>query len=208
MRCAGSQFDDVGQGSDLFARSRSHQMKLYGQAVTPWLLCVGLGPAHCPQEGPRRIKMRGLSREEPSFELADELLFLSCLLRLGKTIGVAVRNQLGGQRAPGTKKEKRHLFQTGLALRRQKPRPPFGARKVFAGEGELLEIILEQQPCALRIGARREAVQQLLAFAHGGFGVGQFPAQVSERTIGLGENRMMRVVPGRLSGPRTVAVSQ
>ena len=89
----------------------------------------------------------------------------------------------------------------------QQPRPPVRVGKILAREREFFEIILQQQPRALRIGAGRETAQDVLALVDGRLRVGQFAAQIGERAVGLRQHLVVRVVFRRARRPRAVPVS-
>ena len=129
------------------------------------------------------------------------------LLDLSESIRIGVGDQFRRERAPGSQKENGQFLDPVFALGVQQARPPFLARKIFSRQREFLEIIFQQQPGPLGIQASREHPQQILALSHRAFGIGQFPPQISQRTIRLRQYSMVRVVLGRLCRARAVAVS-
>src|ERR1035441_3327273 len=143
MRRPRRQLDDVCQRAHLLARARAKQVKLNGQAVSRWLLLIELRPANRAQEGAGGIEVRGLGREEPRFQLPDELLLLRRTLDLGEAVQVGVSAQLRRQRTLRPQKQEGQLFEPPLSLRRQQPRPPVRAWEVLARERKLLEVILQ-----------------------------------------------------------------
>src|SRR6185436_20322015 len=97
-----------------------------------------------------RIQMDRLRREEPALEFAHEPLFLLGFLDFRKATQVRMRRQLGGWRSMRPKEEKCELLESRAALGGKQTRPPVCRRKIFARKRQFLEIILEQQPRALR----------------------------------------------------------
>ena len=206
MRGADDQVNQLPQRARLFAGARAQQKKLHGQAVTRRLLVVRLHAANDAQRGARRVEQRQGGRRQPVFEFLDEILFLLGLLGPGKTVGAGMHLQFGRHGTFGAEKQKREFLQARLALGVQQARPPVRVGEIAARERQFFKIILERQPRALRIGARRERFQQLLAPADGFLRVGEFPAQIGKRAVGLRQHFVVRVVLRR-ARPRTVAVS-
>ena len=207
VRGADDEVNHLAQRARLFARARARQKKLHGQAVARRLFLVRLHAADDAQRGARRVEQRQRGRREPVFQFLDKLLFLLGLLGLGKTVEAGVRLQFRRHGTLGAQKQKRQFLQARLALGVQQARPPVRVGKIPARERELFEIILEQQPRALRIGAGRETVQNVLALGDGGLGIGQFAAQIGERAVGLRQHLVVRVVFRRARRARAVSVS-
>ena len=203
VRGADDEVNQLPQRARLFAGARAQQKKLHGQAVTRRLLVVRLHAADDAQRGARGVEQRQGGRREPVFEFLDEVLFLLGFLGLGKTVGAGMRLQFGRHGTFGAEKQKREFLQPRLALGIQQPRPPVRVGKIAARERQFFKIILEQQPRALRIRARRKTVQDVLAPADGRLRVGEFPAQISERAVGLRQHFVVRVV-FRRARPRPV----
>ena len=208
VRRARRQLDDLSQLLHLLARARAQQVQLDSHAVARRLFLIGLWPANRPQERARRIEVRGFGREEPRLQLADKLLLLRGVLHLGEPVEVGVSAQLRRQRPLRPQKKERHLLQPPPALRRQQPRPPIRAWKILARERELLEVVLQQQPRPLGIRASGEAPQQLLPLSDDGLRVGQFPAQIGQSPVGLGQHGIMRIVLRRLRRGRPASISE
>jgi hypothetical protein len=151
-----------------FRRCAGATKKLHGEAVARRLLVVRLHAADDAQRGARRVEQRQRGRRQPVFQFLDEAHFLLGLLGPGKTVGAGVHLQFGRHGTFGAQKQKRQFLQARLALGVQQARPPVGVGKIAARERQLFKIILERQPRALRIGARRENFQDVLAPADGG----------------------------------------
>src|SRR5258706_16250690 len=88
VRGARGQFDHFPGAFDFLASARTAEMKTDGQTMTRWILRIRLRMAKHPQRGARRIKVRGLRREEPLFEVLYDFLLLGSLLNLRKTIEI------------------------------------------------------------------------------------------------------------------------
>ena len=86
-------------------------MKLNAKTVTGREFGIRFGLANHPQRRPWGIEVRELGREEPFFQLFDDLLFLRRLLDLGKAVEVCVARQLGWHGALGAQKEKCQFFE-------------------------------------------------------------------------------------------------
>ena len=142
-----------------------------------------------------------------SFQLLHQPQFLLGLLGAGEPVGAGVRLQFRRHGTLGAQKQKRQFFQPRLAGGGEHLRPPVGRGEIAARERELLKIILQRQPRALRIRARGERAQDFLAPADGGLGVGQLAAQVGEGAAGLRQNLVVRVVFVRAAARRPVPVS-
>src|SRR4051794_14366019 len=100
--------------------------------------------------------------------MLDDLLLLRGLFDLGKAVEACIRRKLGRHRALCTKKKECQLFKARLTLGGKDARPPIGIGEILAGESMFLEIIFEEQPGALGIGAGGEAVEEFFAFVYSG----------------------------------------
>jgi hypothetical protein len=129
----------------------------------------GFSRANDTERGARRIQVQLLRRQQPFLQLSDEFLLLLGGLDFGEAFQVRMRNQLRGQRSVVLQEQQRGFLQPCLAGGGEHARPPGCAWKVFPGQGELLEIILQEQEGPLRIRAIREDVQQLRSLGHGRF---------------------------------------
>jgi hypothetical protein len=134
-------------------------------------------------------------REQPALEVADQLLVPLGLLLLREAFEVGVTEKFVGKGAIGAKKEMRGLLESGLAVRVHQARPPVIPWEIPSGEGEFLEVILEQKPGALRISAGGELIQKFGAFRNGGFGIGEFASQVRLRAVRAAQHVVMGIVP-------------
>ena len=104
-------------------------------------------------------------REEPAFEVLDEVLLALGGLGLGEALVVRVRGQFSGRRAAGLEEQEGKQFQAGLAVRREHLRPPISVGEIAPGQREPLEVIFQQEPAALGVGADGELLQDLVALA-------------------------------------------
>jgi hypothetical protein len=144
-----------------------------------------LWAANDTEGGTWGIQVGGFRGKEPVLEMMNELLLLGSLFNLSETFEVGVSGKLRRDRAFATEEEEREFLEPGFAVGGQKTRPPIGVGEIFARERQFLEIIFEQQPCALRVGAGGEDSEEFLALGDGGFGVGQFASEVRKGSVGF-----------------------
>ena len=140
--------------------------------------------------------MRVVGGEEPVLQLLDEAGFLFGLLDGRELFEVGVLEQFGRQGPIVAQEQHGHFFQTGLAGRGLHPRPPFRLTEVLAAQGELLQIVVQQQEGPLGIHAGGEELQHVLPLGDLLLGVGQLAAQVREGAVGRVEHLVVRVVFG------------
>ena len=197
VRGADDEVNHVVQRARFFAGARARQEKLHREPVARRLLLVRLQAADDAERGARRVEQRQRGRREPVFQLLDQLAFLLGLLGPGKTVEARMRLEFRRHGTFGAQKKKCQLLQPRLALRRQQPRPPVRVGKIPARERELLKIILQRQPRALRIGTGRENPQNILALVDGGLGIGQLAAQIGKRAVSFRQHLVVRVIFGR-----------
>src|SRR5690349_17500076 len=112
--------------------------------------------------------MHGPRRKEPVFQFLDEFLFLLGFLDSGEPSKVRVRREFGRRRTMRAEKQKGQFLQAIAALGGEQAGPPVGGGKILSGERKFFEIILEQEPGALRIGAHGEGTEKFLASGNGG----------------------------------------
>ena len=148
------------------------------------------------QQGARRVQVDRRRREQPVFQLLQQVLLVFGVLLFGEAFEIGVRLQFGRQRPARPQKQVGHLLQPSRPLRGHQPWPPLLRGEILAGKGKFFEVVLHQQPGPLAVGAGCEHFQNLLALGDPGFRLRQFAAQIGQRAIGLGENRVMRVVLG------------
>src|SRR6185369_18087841 len=113
----------------------TYQMKPDDEAMAGGPFLIGLRFANDAQGRARSVEMRRLGREQPGFQLLDQVLFLRGLFDLGEAVEIRVSGKLGRQRSFGAKKQERQFVQAASALRAQQTRPPIGPWKVFARKG-------------------------------------------------------------------------
>ncbi len=193
VRGADDEVNEFAQRARLLAGARTRQQELHGQPVMRRFI-IRLRLADDAERGARRVEQGQGGRRKPVLQFLHELLFLLDFLGPGKAVEAGVRLQFRRDGAFGAEEKKRELFQARLAGRVQQARPPVRVGEILAREQQLLEIILQQQPRALRIRAGREAAQHLLALVDGGLGIGKFAAQVRERAVGLRQHLVVGVV--------------
>ena len=200
VRRARRQLDDFGDRPDLLASAGTEEVQPDLERVQRGMIRRGLRGAQDPQRRAGSFEVRQRRREKPVFQFLKFFLFLFGLLQFGEAGDVGVGRQFDGQGAVGPQEQDGHLLEAGLPLRRHQTRPPVRPAKVFSRKGKLLEIILQQQPAALGIGAGGKDPQELLAFGDARPGVGKLAAQTREGTVGLGKNGMMSLVFSRPAG--------
>ena len=183
VRGARCEVDDFSGRFEFFAGARAEEVKLNFEGVKGGLIFERNDFATDAHAGARGIEMRLGARKQPFFELLDEFLFLLGLFDFREAFEVRVRHQFGRERTIVAEEKKSGFFETFLAARIHQTRPPGLSRKIFAGERELFEIIFEQQPGALRIGATREEIEEIGAFGDGLFSIRKFAAQIGEGAI-------------------------
>ena len=116
----------------------------------------GWGLANDAQCGARRIQQWQRRGGESQFSSSwTSLHFLLGLLGPGKTVEAGVRLQFRRHGTLGAQEQERQFLQARLALGVQQARPPVRIGKIPARKRKFFEIILQHQPRALRIGARR-----------------------------------------------------
>ncbi len=179
VRGAGVEVNQVSQRFLLLTSARTKQVEFDGELVQRRVLHQRLRLADDPQAGARGVEMDGGGREEPVLQLLHQLALLLRLLDLGEARVIGELLQLLRQRASGAEEQDGQFLEPGTALGVHHARPPFVRAKVLAREVQLLEVILEQQPGALRVRAGGEEVEQVAALRHFLLGIGQFPTQVS-----------------------------
>ena len=146
--------------------------------------------------------MELLRREEPFLELGDEFFLLLSRFDLGEALEVGVRHELAGERAIVLKEEEGGFLEAGFAGDSEHARPPGGAGEIFAGKREFLEIILEEQEGALRIGAVREYVQEVGTFTDSGLGIRELATQIGECAVSFIQYIMMCIILRGLGSAR------
>ena len=206
LRRARGQIDQVGHGPQLLARARPKHQELQTEVVQPRLVFPGECPGEDAQMRARGIEVVWGGRQQPVFDRLDAILLALHLFELGQAGQVRVGGHFGRQRPAGAQEQQRGFLNAGATLRGQQPRPPVGAGKILARERELAEVILEQQPGALRIGAVGEHLQQLGALRHGRLGIRQLAPQIGEGAIGVLQHRIARIVLAGQHRPRPVYV--
>ena len=194
MRGARGQFEQLRKRADLFTCARAEQTEANGQIVKRRMIAGGLRVADRTQRSARRIQMLWRRWEHPVLDLIENFLLLLRLLDFGKTGDVGMRLQLGWQRAIGAQKENSNFLQARFAEHRHEPRPPFGIVEILARKGELLEVVLQQQPGALRIGASRESAQKFFTLGHALLGIGELAPQIGERAVSFGKHGVVSIV--------------
>jgi hypothetical protein len=204
---AGGQFHNFRKRLDFFSGARAEKAETDFDSMEARGVFQRGDFARQAQTGAGAIEVRGGGREQPLLELLHELLFLFEFRDFGEPIQVGVREQFGGKRPVGAEEEQGGFFEAFFSLRREHAGPPVLAGKIFAGEGELFKIILEQQPGALGIGAMGEHIENLGAFGNRAFGVGQFTAQIREGAVSFVQDSVMCVVFGGGSWTRRSVVS-
>ncbi len=202
---ARGQLDDFSERSVLFACAGAKDNKLNHQAAQIGLVNQRTRFAHNPQSGARRIQVRGGRGQQPILQLLDQFLLPLGLLEFGEARKIRMRRQFGRQRTIGPEEEQRGFLQPGGSLRREQPRPPFLADKIFPREGQPFQIILEQQPGALRVDTVGEILQPFRAFRYRRFGIREFPPEVGKHPVGLVQHDVVGIVFG--GGQRTRSVS-
>ena len=183
---AGGEIDNFRQRLELFAGAVARDIKIKRQAMQRRILGNRRGLADHAHGSPRRVQMGRGGRKKPVLKLLDKGALFLVVLDFGKAAQVGMGLQLGGQRPIGAQEKDGRLFQSFFALGRDDFGPPILAGKILAREGELLEIVLQQEPGALRIAAFGEDIEKFGAFRHSGLGIGQFPAQIGLSAVGFG----------------------
>ena len=158
-----------------------------------------------PQTRARRVQVRVRWWQQPAFQLLNKFLFLLGLCDFSKAFEIGVRQQFSGQRTIRAQEEQGGLLQPLLAPGPHQARPPVLAGEILAREGEPLEVILQQQPGPLWIGAVGEVLQPFSAFGDSGLGIGEFASQISKSAVGFLEHDVVGIVLG--GGNRTRSVS-
>ena len=207
VRGADGEFDEFLEGLEFIAVAGAVEVELDGEAAACGVGLIGLRGAEDAQHGARGVEVDWLGREEPVFHFLDELPLEFGLLDFGEASEVGVRGKFGGQRAFGAEEEEGEFLEACAALDVEEFGPPIFAGKIFAGEGELLEIVFEEEPCALGIGAGGEDAEHFLASGDGGLGVGEFAAEVGEGAVGFGEDAVVGVVFGCGCGAQTASLA-
>jgi hypothetical protein len=205
---AGGEFYDFQERLEFFAGAGAEQVKLDAEAMPRGLVVIGLDAADDAEGGARRIEVAQGGREKPMLELLHELPFLLGFLDLGKMVEIGVRKEFGGERAAGTNEEEGELLEAFFVEDGHQLRPPVVAVEIAAGKGEFFEIILEQQPGALGIGAGGELGEDFGALGDGFAGIGEFAAEVGEGAVRFREHPMVRIVLGCDGRTLPVAVSK
>ena len=178
------------------AGAGTEQEEMNGQTPLIGVLVFPLRLTNDPQGRTRRVQMRVVGREEPVLQLLNEAGLLLSLFDGRKLFEVGVLEQFGRQRPIVSQEQHGHFLQTGFARRRLHPRPPFRLTEVLAAQGELLEIVIQQQEGPLRIHAGGKELQHALPLGDLLLGVSQFATQVRERAVGRVEHLVVRVVFG------------
>ena len=117
--------------------------------------------------------------------MLNKLFFLGGFLDLGEAIEIGVGGELGWDRAFGAKEQECEFFEACFALGSQQARPPILIGKIFSGEGEFFEVVLQQKPGTLGVDANGEVAKKFFALGDGGFRVGEFPPQIRECAVSL-----------------------
>jgi len=203
VRRAGRQFHQLPHGLLLLAGARPQQQKLNRQPVPVRLRLVRPHFADHPQGGPRHIQVGRARREDPGLEFLDHLLLARRLFDLREARQVPIRRQFARQGPLRPQEQEGHLLQPGPSLRRQQPRPPVRRRKILPRKGQFFEVILQQQPGPLRVGATGKGLQQLRPLLHRRRRVRQLPPQIRQRAVGFRQDGIVGVVFRALRSAQT-----
>ena len=194
VRGAGGQVHHLAERLDLVPRALAEDVKRDRQAMQRGVFRHRAGLAGDAQAGARGIQRRGRAGKKPVFQALHQMLFLFRLLDFREARRVGVREQLGREGAAGAEEQNGGFLKALLAPGGKDARPPVMAGKILARKGELLKIILQQEPGALGVVAVGKNVEDFGPFGHGGFGVGQFTAQSRLGAIGIGQHLVMGIV--------------
>ena len=93
--------------------------------------------------------MELLRGQEPFLELRNEFLLLLSGFDFSEALEIGMREKFAGEWAIIFEEEKGGFLEARLSGDGEHARPPGGAREIFAGEREFLEIIFEEKKCAL-----------------------------------------------------------
>ena len=199
------QFDDFAQRFVLFAGARTRQGKLDPESMQVELAFERSDLTLDPQTRAWRVQVRVRWWQQPVFQLLNKFLFLLGLCDFSKAFEIGVRQQFSGQRTIRAQEEQGGLLQPRLAPGPHQARPPVLAGKILAREREPLEVILQQQPGPLWIGAVGKVLQPFSAFGDSGLGIGELASQISKSAVGFFEHDVVGIVLG--GGNRTRSVS-
>ena len=175
VRGAGAEVEQFGNAALFFAGARAidvefeFEMEERAGFTIRFALGDGFGSADDAHGGAGGVEVELLGREKPFLELRDEFFLLLGGFDFGETFEVGVGHQLAGERAIVFEEEEGGFLESGFAGDGEHAGPPGGAREIFAGEREFLEIVFEEEEGALGIAAVGEDVQEVGALGDGGF---------------------------------------
>lgn len=202
VRGAGAEVEEFGDGALFFTGAGAIDVEFHLEVMEGTAFGTWFRGANDAEGSARSVEVKLLRGEQPFLELSDEFFLLLGGFDFGEALEVGVRHQLAGERTVVFEEKKGGLFQARFASDRKHARPPGGAREIFAGEGELLEVIFEEEEGALRIGAVGEDVQEIGTFGDGGLGVRELAAQIGEGAVSFIQNIMMCIILRGLCIPR------
>lgn len=151
VRGADNQVHHLAERARLFAGARARQQKPHRQPVMQRFVFAGLHATNDPERGARRVQQRHRGRSKPLFQFPHQFRLLLGLLGLGKTVGTRVGRKLRRHGTLRAQEKKGQLFKPRLAGHLQQARPPVRIGKILPRQQQFFEIILEQEPRALRI---------------------------------------------------------
>ena len=191
---ARGQLDDLAHAPALLAGPRAEQRQFDSESAQTGLIVHRVQVALYAQSGAGRVKVHRRRGQEPAFQLFDQSLFLLGLLDLGESFEVGVGVQLDRKRTLGAHEQQSGLLQPRRALGGHQPRPPVFAREVLSRERQALEIVFQEKPRALGVGAVGKGLQEFGAFGHRDFGVGQLAPQVGESAVSFIQHDVVGIV--------------
>ena len=131
VRGADDEVNHVAQRARLFARARTRQKKLHGEAMTRRFLARPAAARQTTRSVARGVSSSGSAGGESQCSSScTSFDFLLGLLGLGETVEAGVRLQFRRHGAFGAQKQKRQFLQARLALRVQQARPPVRVGKI------------------------------------------------------------------------------
>ena len=171
VRRAGGQIDNFGDGLEFLAGTGAQDVEFDRKRVEGGVFLNRLGLADYPQAGAGRVQVQRAGWEEPVFELFGQFLLFFFVLDFTKPRHIGMRLEFSWHRALCAQEKDGRFLKSFFSARSHQTRPPVWRHKILPSEREFFEVILQQEPGALRIGAIGKNIQYLGSFSDRRLGV-------------------------------------